>query len=415
MRPEASLADAGQSASLLREINDAVLAMAAELRVAPILQRLVESARELVKARYAALGIPDGEGGFAQFITSGMSAAQIEAIGPLPRTHGLLGAMLTETAPYRTSDIRTDPRFQWWPPPHPRMSSFLGVPILAKGRVIAAFYLTDKIGADEFSEDDQAAIEMLAAHAAIAIENARLFERSRELSVIEERTRLARELHDSVSQTLFSISLVAEAAATLVDRDAAKAKTQLEGLREMARAATQEMRSLIFELRPADLDAEGLVATLRKHIDVLRRVYPMRIEFKENVAARPPPAVEREVYRIAQEALNNAIKHSHADRIDVELSSSDAMISLLVADDGKGFEPAAAQLRATTLGITSMEERAAALNGVLRIESNEAGERVQLGGPGRGEDAGPDLGGPCRRAVRAAPVRRDSKGHRGPS
>jgi len=378
MRPEPSLADAGQSASLLKAINDAVLAMAAELRVAPILQRLVESARELVKARYAALGIPDGEGGFAQFITSGMSAAQIEAIGPLPRTHGLLGAMLTETAPYRTSDIRTDPRFQWWPPPHPRMSSFLGVPILAKGRVIAAFYLTDKIGADEFSEDDQAAVEMLAAHAAIAIENARLFERSRELSVVEERTRLARELHDSVSQTLFSISLVAEAAATLVDRDAAKAKTQLEGLREMARAATQEMRSLIFELRPADLDAEGLVATLRKHIDVLRRVYPMRIEFKENVAARPPPAVEREVYRIAQEALNNAIKHSQADRIDVELSSRDAMISLLVADDGKGFEPKAAELRATKLGITSMEERAESINGALRIESSEAGTRVEL-------------------------------------
>ena len=378
MRPEPSLADAGQSASLLKAINDAVLAMAAELRVAPILQRLVESARELVKARYAALGIPDGEGGFAQFITSGMSAAQIEAIGPLPRTHGLLGAMLTETAPYRTSDIRTDPRFQWWPPPHPRMSSFLGVPILAKGRVIAAFYLTDKIGADEFSEDDQAAVEMLAAHAAIAIENARLFERSRELSVVEERTRLARELHDSVSQTLFSISLVAEAAATLVDRDAAKAKTQLEGLREMARAASQEMRSLIFELRPADLDAEGLVATLRKHIDVLRRVYPMRIEFKENVAARPPPAVEREVYRIAQEALNNAIKHSQADRIDVELSSRDAMISLLVADDGKGFEPKAAELRATKLGITSMEERAESINGALRIESSEAGTRVEL-------------------------------------
>src|SRR2546425_1920934 len=396
MRPEPSLADAGQSASLLKAINEAVLAMAAELRVEPVLQRLVESARELVQARYAALGIPDGEGGFARFITTGMSAALMDEIGPLPRTHGLLGAMLTETAAYRTSDIRKDPRFQWWPPPHPRMSSFLGVPILAKGRVVAAFYLTDKVGANEFSEDDQAAIEMLAAHAAIAIENARLFERSRELSVVEERTRLARELHDSVSQTLFSMSLVADAGATLVDRDTAKAKTQLEGLREMARAATQEMRSLIFELRPADLDAEGLVATLRKHIDVLRRVYPMRIEFKENVAARPPPAVEREVYRIAQEALNNAIKHSHADRIDVELSSSDAMISLLVADDGKGFEPAAAQLRATTLGITSMEERAAALNGVLRIESNEAGARVELEGAVWWEDSCSDYGGPCR-------------------
>src|SRR3989441_3093927 len=396
MRPEPSLADAGQSASLLKAINDAVLAMAAELRVAPILQRLVESASELVRARYAALGIPDGEGGFVRFITSGMSAAQVEAIGPLPRTHGLLGAMLNETAAYRTSNIRKDPRFQWWPPPHPRMSSFLGVPIVAKGNVIAAFYMTDKIGADEFSDDDQAAVEMLAAHAAIAIENARLFERSRELSVVEERTRLARELHDSVSQTLFSMSLVADAAATLVDRDTAKAKTQLEGLREMARAATQEMRSLIFELRPADLDAEGLVATLRKHIDVLRRVYPMQIEFKENVAARPPPAVEREVYRIAQEALNNAIKHSQADRIDVELSSRDAMIVLLAADDGKGFEPAAAQLRATTLGITSMEERAAARNSVLRIESNEAGTTGDRDDADWWEDSCSDYGGPCR-------------------
>jgi len=358
MRPEPGLADAGQSAPLLRAINDAVLAMAADLRVEPILQRLVESARELVRARYAALGIPDGEGGFVRFITSGMSAAQVEAIGPLPRTHGLLGAMLNETAAYRTSNIRKDPRFQWWPPPHPRMSSFLGVPIVAKGNVIAAFYMTDKIGADEFSDDDQAAVEMLAAHAAIAIENARLFERSRELSVVAERTRLARELHDSVSQTLFSISLVADAAAAVLDRDPEKAKVQLEGLREMARAASKEMRSLIFELRPADLDADGLAATLGKHVDVLRRVYPMQIEFKEDVAERPPGDVEREVYRIAQEALNNAIKHSEADKIDVELSSRDGVISLSVADNGKGFEPAAPQLRASRLGITSMEERA---------------------------------------------------------
>jgi signal transduction histidine kinase len=378
MRPEPGLADADHSASLLKAINDAVLAMAAELRVEPILQRLVESAQELVKARYAALGIPDGEGGFARFITSGMSAAQIEAIGPLPRTHGLLGAMLTEKTAYRTRDIRRDPRFQWWPPPHPRMSSFLGVPIIAKGNVIAAFYLTDKTGVEEFSDDDQAAIEMLAAHAAIAIENARLFERSRELSVVEERTRLARELHDSVSQTLFSISLLADAAATLLDRDTAKAKTQLEGLREMARAASEEMRSLIFELRPADLDADGLAATLRKHIEVLRRVYSMQIEFKVNVATRPPPAVEREMYRIAQEALNNAVKHSQADRINVELSNRDGIATLVVADNGKGFEPAAAKVRATSLGITSMEERAEAIHGVLRIESSEAGTRVEL-------------------------------------
>jgi len=364
--------------SLLRAINDAVLAMAAELRVEPILQRLVESARSLAGATYAALGIPDGEGGFERFITSGMSEELMAAIGPLPRTHGLLAAMLTEIAAYRTSDIRRDPRFEWWPPAHPRMKSFLGAPVLSKGQVIAAFYLADKIEAGEFSDDDQAAIEMLAAHAAIAIENAHLFERSRELSVVEERTRLARDLHDSVSQTLFSMSLVADAASVLVERDPARAKKQLEGLRDMARAAAAEMRSLIFELRPADLDADGLAATLRKHVDVLGSVHSAEIEFKEDGYRRLEPSVEREIYRVAQEAIGNALKHANASRIEVALQMANGTAKLLVTDDGAGFDPDASQMRATRLGITSMEERAEAIGGNLRIKSGPKGTRVQL-------------------------------------
>jgi len=261
------------------------------------------------------------------------------------------------------------------------MTSFLGVPILSKGKVIAAFYLTEKIAASDFSEDDQRIIEMLAAHAAIAIENARLFERSRELSVVEERNRLARELHDSVSQTLFSISLVADAAATLIERDPARAQAQVEGLRDMARAAMQEMRSLIFELRPAEIDADGLAPTLRKHIEVLRRVYHTQIEFTENGWVRPAAGVEREVYRIAQEALSNALRHSQAARIDVELGTRDGRLTLLIADDGTGFDPADGQIRSTRLGITSMEERAHALGGQLRIDSDEGGTRVVLEAP----------------------------------
>jgi signal transduction histidine kinase len=367
--------------SPLKAMSDAVLAMSAELRVEGMLQRLVESARGLVRARYAALGIPDEEGGFAQFITSGMSEELIRAIGPLPRRHGLLAAMLQEKTSYRTPDIRKDPRFEFWPPPHPRMKSFLGVPVVSKGRVIAAFYLTDKLGADEFNDEDQQIIEMLAAHAAIAIENARLFERSRELSVVEERNRVARELHDSVSQTLFSISLVADAAATLIDRDPAQAKAKVEGLRDMARAAMEEMRSLIFELRPAELDADGLAPTLRKHIEVLRRVYQIPIEFREKDWVRPAAGIERGIYRIAQEALSNALKHSQAHKIDVELRVDDGRVSLVIEDNGKGFDPADGQIRSTKLGITSMEERAHALGGELRIDSGGGGTRIELEAP----------------------------------
>ena len=353
----------------LESMSEAVLALATEREVDPVLRRLVESARELAGARYAALGIPDGEGAFAQFITAGMSDELIAAMGPLPRTHGLLGAMLESPASYRTTDIRQDPRFRgWWPRAHPTMRSFLGVPIAARGEVIAAFYLTDREGAEEFSAEDQRLIEMLAAHAAVAIENARLLERSRELSIVEERNRLARELHDAVSQKLFSLVFNAESAATLLDRDPAAAAEQVARLGELAQEALGELRELIFELRPASLEDEGLAATLRKHVDMLRRVHGRDVELRISGAAQPAPE-DAEVFRIAQEALNNALRHADAERIELRLVGRDGRLTLTVADDGVGFDPAAPGLRSRRLGLTSMEERARALGGTLAVVS----------------------------------------------
>jgi GAF domain-containing protein len=171
----------GTSSPAFRAISDAVLAITTERSVEPILETIVERARELAGARYAALGVPDGEGGFERFITSGMTDAQWEALGELPRQHGLLGAMLESPQPYRTPNIQDDPRFEGWPAEHPNMRSFLGVPIVSRGSVIGAFYLTDKRGRrrGQFTDEDQELIETLAAHAGIAIENARLYERSR--------------------------------------------------------------------------------------------------------------------------------------------------------------------------------------------------------------------------------------------
>ena len=135
-------------ASATEALSDAVLAIAAEHAVEPVLQKLVDAARELAGARYAAIGVPDGDGGFGRFITSGMSDALIASLGELPRTHGLLGAMLESAEPYRTQDIRQDPRFRgWWPRAHPSMASFLGVPIVSRGAIVGAFYLTEKEGA----------------------------------------------------------------------------------------------------------------------------------------------------------------------------------------------------------------------------------------------------------------------------
>src|SRR5205807_9569021 len=185
-----------------------------------------------------------------RFLVAGMSEELIASMGPLPRTHGMLAAMLHQADPYRTDDIHQDPRFRgWWPRRHPDMRSFLGVPITAPdATIIGAFYLTEKDGAAAFDQEDQELIELLAAHAAIAITNARLYEQSRELSVLSERNRLALELHDVVSQKLFSLVLTAQAAAAQLERDPVAARAQVERVGELAGQAPEEVRSLILGL-----------------------------------------------------------------------------------------------------------------------------------------------------------------------
>ncbi len=354
----------------LRAVNDAVLAVAAELSVDEVLQRLVDSARELAGARYAALGLPDGEGGFRRFLTSGMSDELVASLGPLPRQHGVLGAMLETTVAYRTRDLHEHPRFRgWWPRGHPNMRSFLGVPIVAPDGVIGAFYLTEKEGASDFTDTDVELIELLAAHAKIAITNARLYEESRELSVLAERNRLALELHDVVSQKLFGLVLSAEAAATLLDRDPEAAREHVARLPALAQAALDELRSLVFELRPPDLERDGLAGALRKHVAVLRRVDQREIELDVADGLPADPARDGEVLRIAQEALQNALRHARAEHVTVRLHTGGGRLSLEVADDGEGFDPDAAELRSRRLGLTSMEERAHRLGGSLRIDS----------------------------------------------
>jgi signal transduction histidine kinase len=361
----------------LRAVSDAVLAVAAQRSVEDVLQELVERARELAGARFAALGIPDGEGGFKRFLVAGMDDELIAALGPLPRTHGMLGAMLDGAEPFRAEDIHTDPRFRgWWPSAHPDMRSFLGVPIHGPGGVMGAFYLTEKVGADVFDDADQQLIELLAAHAAIAITNAKLIESSRELSRVSERNRLALDLPDVVSQKLFSLVLTAEAAGTLLERDTAAAAIQVKRLQQLAREALDELRVLIFELRPPDLERDGLAGTLRKHVAAQGAATPIVLDADPAASAGE---ADPDVLRIAQEALHNALRHAGASQVRVTLAQPDGRLTLEVADDGAGFDPVDPELRSRHLGLTSMQERAARLGGVLTIDSRPGeGTTVRL-------------------------------------
>jgi len=354
----------------LAAVTDAMVGIAGDLSLDTVLERLVHAARDLVDARYAALGTPDADGGFDRFITAGMTDDEVESMGPLPRTHGLLGAMLTDPAPFRIDDITTDPRFRgWWPDTHPLMRSFLGVPIVFKGDVIGAFYVTDKTTGPTFSAADEEVVGLLAAHAAVLMEHARFFQVSRELSVLDERNRLARDLHDAMTQTLFSLRLTLETAAATLADDPAAAVRHVQDASMLVETTFRELRTLIFELRPPALEADGLAETVRKHLDVVGRAHGLAVRVTTSGEGRLPTGVEEALYRIVQEAVTNVVRHARATTVDVDLAIDGSMASVEVRDDGVGFDLAARPIRTRHLGLTSMRERAQGAGGTWRITS----------------------------------------------
>jgi signal transduction histidine kinase len=370
----------------LREVSAAVLAVTAHLSVREVLQTIVSAARRVLGAQYAALGIPDGRGSFREFLADGLSDEQWRAIGPIPRQHGLLGAMLCDPSPVRSADIRRHPRFEGWPSSHPEMVDFLGMPVVDGDEILGELFLANKLqpaGQEPaaFSADDEELLKLLAAHAAIAIVNARLYERSRELSIIEERQRIARELHDAVTQKLFSLRLTAEAAAALVRRDPQRAEAELDTVRRLAADATAELKSIVVGLRPVDLAGDGLAAALERQVELLDRVHAARVSFAADPVPRLPADREEAAYRVAQEALHNALRHAAPSHVAIELRRAGPGVVLTVADDGRGFDlktagpgsqnnPNNPNSTATArLGLASMRERARAVGARLLVRS----------------------------------------------
>lgn len=366
--------------------------MSRRLEVRDVLKTIVASARELLDAEYAALGVPDDHGGFAQFVVDGVSDEQWRAIGPLPRQHGILAAMLHEEKTERLADVRRDPRFGGWPSAHPDMSDFLGLPVRDGDETLAALFLANKRcpRAESsrgrrcgFTEEDEELLAILAQHAAIALTNARLYERSRELTIAEERSRLAHELHDAVSQKLFSLRLTAQAAAALVDRDPVRAKGELQQVAALAAEAADELRAAVVELRPAALDEDGLVHTLRNHVQVLDRAHSAEVTFGTSGIRALPAAQEEALLRVAQEALHNALRHSGADRVGVALARRGQGAVLSVTDNGKGFEPRTVRRAGRHLGLVSMRDRASGVGGRLRVKSAPGqGTTIEMEVPG---------------------------------
>lgn len=247
---------------------------------------------------------------------------------------------------------------------------YLGVPFKSKGKVLGVANLTSQ----QIRKWDQGDLELLSAignQIAIAIDNARLYQQASQLAAVDERNRLARDLHDSVTQTLFSITLTAESARAMYIRKPEKVEGQLERLQNLARGALAEMRSLIFQLRPAALQEQGLVAALEKHIAALKAKETFAIDFEVKGERRLSDEHEQTLYRIAQEAFNNIAKHSEATHVWVTLEIDDKGATLTIKDNGIGFEADSVLNRKdrVSLGLTSMQERTELAGGTYTIES----------------------------------------------
>lgn len=327
-----------------------------------VLGRIVRSARRQADARYAAIGVPDGRGGFARFVTSGISDKQAAAIGELPRTHGVLGALLEE-GPIRLADIRRHPRFSYYPTHHPTLTDFLGVPIKHRARVVGNLFVSGHHDG-VFTKADARRLETLAAYAGIAIANTDLYESSQQLAVVEERNRVARELHDAATQTLFSLVLSARAAA-LGTGDAAARATLVE-FEQRTTSALQELRGLVHALRPKSLERDGLAATLADHADALR-TSGARIEVDASEGLGLPLETEHALLRIAQEAMHNALRHAPGSAVRVTLRAGTRTLTLRIRDTGPGFDPASLSHTRRGMGLATMRERAREIGAQLDI------------------------------------------------
>ena len=379
-----SLADPQTSLRRQEALIQAGLVLASELSLPAVLQKITELACEVADARYGTLGVLGQDGRLRDFITSGITERERRAIGKLPVGNGILGVLITQAHPLRLQRIQDDPRSVGFPHHHPPMTSFLGVPISVRGNLYGNLYLTEKRGAPAFTAEDERAVVTLAAQAGVAIENARLFAEAQQRLAMEARHRLARELHDSISQALFSMNLETRAAQLALEQDVTDPSGDMAGrlarLRELTDNALAETRALIFELRPEALREEGLAGAIRKHADAVGARADLAIDVETPEPWIPlPPDAEEQLYRTAQEALANVIKHANASHARIRLfrtAATPPSVRLEISDDGTGFD--SARSRPGHLGLTTMQQRVEGLGGSLEVRSTPgSGTRVQ--------------------------------------
>ncbi|MFQ5656680.1 MAG: GAF domain-containing protein [Candidatus Methylomirabilales bacterium] len=363
----------------LRILNELGIDLSAELSLDALLQKVVDFSRDLVVARYGALSVLEEDGRIGRFLTSGLSPDEVSRIGPSPKGLGLLGLLLKEGTPLRLSDLATHPASMGFPPHHPPMKNFLGVPIISKGKVIGSLYLTDRQEGEDFTQADQDAAAMLAAQAAVAIENARLYEQLHGLTTLQERQRIAMDLHDGVIQSIYAVGLNLENCADMVGERLPEVKQRLSKAMSDLNGVIKEIRNYIFDLRPDRSRSRTLKQVLEDaakelRVNTLIEADLVVDELKENLS----PQQLLQLSQIVREAVANIIKHAKASSVTVHVFAKDDHFFLSVWDNGVGYVPGKVQGKSGQ-GLRNMVQRAGGMGGRLFVKTApEEGTRLTV-------------------------------------
>ncbi len=362
--------------SRLKAIASTVMYAAGAETLGEVLERLADSARDLVQARYAALGVPDGRGGLEYFEFSGMSAEAANRMAHLPRGRGLLGAIMQEREPIRLERMQDDPRSIGFPPHHPAMESFLGVPILVGDHLFGMLYLTDRLDGKPFTEQDQWLIETTAGYAALAIAGVELREQQRRVALLEERDRIGMELHDGIIQSIYAVGMYLELVRTSGSLRPDDLTEAIHGLDDVI----TDIRGYIQNLKARERQAHTLEERLH---EIVKRLH---VPTTLNVVIAPihetvvlPPIVFEAVCQMANEALSNVIRHANAQHVHISAEQTAHAFTMTISDDGKGFNPGQTPSDEGGLGLRNMQQRARLHDGDVTIESTpESGTRIRL-------------------------------------
>ena len=360
------------SFTYLRELGARV---ASSLDLPSVLQAVVDGARELTGARYGALGVFDREGRVKEFITSGMSQDVRHGIGDLPQGLGLLGLLNQERSSLRLTELASHPRSVGFPPNHPPMGTFLGTPIRHHDQALGNLYLTEKENGEEFTYHDEQLLEIFSSQAAMAINNALLHQQVLDSAVLEERERLAREMHDGVGQVLAYINTKTLAVKKLLtDRKLDDASAEIATMQLVTRELYADVREGILGLKMGPNSDGGLVPALRKYVALFAEFAEIDATLDvpdEAKGSLLQPTAEIQLMRIIQESLTNVRKHASATRANVQFLLRSGTLHVDIVDDGQGFNPTVrARAGWPRFGLQTMRERAESIGGTFELKSD---------------------------------------------